>query len=69
MLPRTGEVVIRKLANVQRASVELPTRGAIAGGSELHPDESDIDEQQRECGSVLRTVCQIVGMRVGRGWR
>ena len=39
MLQRTGEVMIRMLADVQRATIEPLIRGAIAVGSVVHTDE------------------------------
>ena len=61
MLQRTGEVLIRMLANVQRATIEPLIRGAIAVGSVVHTDEYNIYNKLREWGYDHRTVCHAEG--------
>ena len=60
MLQRTGEVMIRMLANVQRATIEPLIRGVIAVGSVVHTDEYNIDNKLRGWGYVHHTVCHAV---------
>ena len=61
MLQRTGEVVIRMLANVQRATIEPLIRGTIGVGSVVHTDEYNIYNKLREWGYDHHTVCHAEG--------
>ena len=61
MLQRTGEVMIRMLADVQRATIEPLIRGAIAVGSVVHTDEYAIYNKLTEWGYEHRTVCHAEG--------
>ena len=61
MVQRTGEVTIRMLANVQRATIEPLIRGAIAVGSVVHTDEYNIYNKLKEWGYDHRTVCHAEG--------
>jgi transposase len=57
MLQRTGEVVIRMLANVQQVTIGPLIRATIAAGSVVYTDEYDIDSRLDEWGFTHRTVC------------
>jgi transposase-like protein len=57
MLERTGEVVIRMLANVQQATIEPLIHATIALESVVYTDEYDIYNRLGEWGYVHHTVC------------
>ena len=57
MLQRSGEVVIRMMANVQRATIEPLIRGTTAVGTMVHTDEYSISNKRREWGSDHHAVC------------
>jgi transposase-like protein len=57
MLKRTGEVVIRMLANVQQATIKPLIRATIALGSVVYTDEYDIYSRLVEWGYTHHTVC------------
>jgi transposase-like protein len=61
MIERTGEIVIRMLADVQQATIGPLIRATIAPRSVVHTDEYDIDHRLTEWGSIHRTVCHAVG--------
>lgn len=61
MLQRTGEVVIRMLADVKQATIGPLIRSTIAAGSEVHTDEYDIYSRLGEWGYEHRTVCHAAG--------
>ena len=61
MLQRCGEVAIRMLADVQRATIEPIIRGAIAVGSVVHTDEYAIYNKLAEWGYTHHTVCHAEG--------
>jgi transposase len=61
MIQRTGEVVIRMLANVQRATIAPLIRGAIAVGSVVYTDEYNIYNRLSEWGYTHHTVCHARG--------
>ena len=61
MLQRAGEVAIRMLADVQRATIEPLIRGAIAVGSVVHTDEYAIYNKLAEWGYDHQTVCHAKG--------
>jgi transposase len=61
MLQRTGEVVIRMLANVQRVTIAPLIRGTIAAGSVVYTDEYNIDNRLSEWGYTHHTVCHARG--------
>ena len=61
MLQRTGEVVIRMLANVQQATIAPLIRRTIAPGAVIYTDEYDIYSRLPEWGSTHRTVCPAAG--------
>jgi transposase len=50
MLQRTGEVVIRMLANVQQVTIAPLIRGTIAAGSVVYTDEYNIYNRLSEWG-------------------
>ncbi len=56
-----GEVAIRMLADVQRATIEPLIRGAIAVGSVVHTDEYAIYNKLAEWGYTHQTVCHAEG--------
>jgi transposase-like protein len=57
MLERTGEVVIRMLANVQQATIEPLIHATIALNSVVYTDEYDIYNRHFEWGYEHHTVC------------
>lgn len=61
MLQRAGEVAIRMLADVQRATIEPIIRGSIAVGSVVHTDEFAIYNKLTEWGYDHQTVCHAEG--------
>ncbi len=61
MLQRTGEVVIRMLANVQQATIAPLIRATIAPGSMVYTDEYDIYHRLGEWGYEHRSVCHAAG--------
>jgi len=61
MLQRTGEVVIRMLANVQQATIGPLIRATIAPGSTVYTDEYDIYDRLAEWGYTRRSVCHAAG--------
>src|SRR4051794_38386101 len=61
MLQRTGEVVIRMLANVQQVTIAPLIRRAIAPGAVIYTDEYDIYSRLPEWGYTHRTVCHAAG--------
>ena len=61
MIQRTGEVVIRMLANVQRVTIAPLIRATIAAGSVVYTDEYDIDNRLSEWGYSHHTVCHARG--------
>lgn len=52
MIPRTGEVVIRMLADVRRVTIGPLIRRRIAPGSVVYTDEYDISSRLDEWGYV-----------------
>lgn len=58
MLQRGGEVVIRRLANVQQTTIAPLLRATIAAGTQGYTDEYDIYARLREWGYEHSTVCQ-----------
>jgi len=61
MLQRTGEVVIRMLANVQQVTIGPLIRETIAKGSVIYTDEYDIYSRLSEWGYTHHTVCHGAG--------
>ena len=61
MIQRTGEVVIRMLANVKQVTIAPLIRGTIAEGSVVYTDEYDIYNRLSEWGYTHRTVCHARG--------
>ena len=61
MLQRTGEVVIRMLANVQQVTIGPLIRETIAEGSVVYTDEYDIYSRLSEWGYTHHTVCHAAG--------
>jgi transposase-like protein len=61
MLQRTGEVVIRMLANVQQLTIAPLIRETIAAGSVVYTDEYDIYSRLGDWGYDHRTVCHAKG--------
>ncbi len=61
MLQRTGEVVIRMLADDKQEPIAPPIRGAIAPGSTVYTDEYDIYHRLPEWGYAHRAVCHAAG--------
>ena len=63
MIQRTGEVVIRMLADVKQKTIAPLIRGTIAPGSTVYTDEYDIYARLPEWGYAHRTVCHASGDR------
>src|SRR5690606_24154095 len=61
MIQRTGEVVIRMLANVQQVTIGPIVRATIAPGTVVYTDEYDIYHRLSEWGYEHRTVCHAAG--------
>jgi transposase-like protein len=61
MIQRTGEVVIRMLANVQQATIGPLIRRTIAPGATVYTDEYDIYARITEWGYEHHTVCHAAG--------
>jgi transposase-like protein len=61
MIQRTGEVVIRMLANVQQATIGPLIRRTIAPGAAVYTDEYDIYARMTEWGYEHHTVCHAAG--------
>lgn len=61
MIQRTGEVVIRMLANVKRVTIAPLVQGTIAEGSVVYTDEYDIYNHLSEWGYTHHTVCHARG--------
>jgi transposase len=61
MIQRTGEVVIRMLANVQQATIGPLIRRTIAPGAIVYTDEYDIYAKITEWGYEHHTVCHAAG--------
>ena len=57
MLQRTGEVVIRMLANVQQVTIGPLIKATIAARSVVYTDEYDIYSRLRDWGFTHHTVC------------
>ena len=56
MIQRSGEVVIRMLANVQKATIEPLLRATIALGTIVYTDEYDIYARLTQWGYAHKTV-------------
>ena len=61
MLQRTGEVVIRMLANVQQTTIAPLIQATIAPGSVVYTDEYNIYHRLSEWGYTHQTVCHAAG--------
>ena len=61
MIQRTGEVVIRMLANVQQATIGPLIRRTITQGTVVYTDEYDIYARMSEWGYEHHTVCHAAG--------
>ena len=61
MIQRTGEVMIRMLANVKQVTIGPLIKRTIAEGSVVYTDEYDIYSRMEEWGYDHRTVCHAKG--------
>ena len=61
MIPRTGEVMIRMLANVKQVTIGPLIKRTIAEGTVVYTDEYDIYSRLEEWGYDHRTVCHAKG--------
>ena len=61
MIQRSGEVVIRMLANVQQATIEPILRATIALGTIVYTDEYDMGTQATPKPLVRRTLQRLCG--------
>ena len=61
MIQRTGEVMIRMLANVKQATIGPLIKRTIAAGTVVYTDEYDIYSRLDEWGYGHRTVCHAKG--------
>ena len=61
MIQRTGEVVIRMLANVQQVTIKPLVQRCIAPGTVVDTDEYDIYHRMTEWGYEHRSVCHAAG--------
>jgi len=61
MIQRTGEVMIRMLADVKQVTIGPLIRPTIAEGAVVYTDEYDIDSRLEGWGYDHRTVCHAKG--------
>ncbi len=61
MIQRSGEVILRMLANVQQKTIRPLIRRFIAPGSVVYTDEYDIYSRLDQWGYIHRTVCHAAG--------
>ena len=61
MIQRTGEVVLRMLADVKQATIGPLIKGTILPGTVVYTDEYDIYARLPQWGFVHRTVCHAAG--------
>ena len=61
MIQRTGEVVIRMLADVKQKTIGPLIKATIAPGTVVYTDEYDIYARLPEWGYTHRTVCHAAG--------
>jgi transposase len=61
MIQRTGEVVIRMLADVRQVTIGPLIKRTIADGAIVYTDEYDIYSRLEEWGYDHRTVCHAKG--------
>jgi transposase-like protein len=61
MIQRTGEVMIRMLADVKQATIGPLIKATIAPGTVVYTDEYDIYARLSEWGYTHHTVCHAAG--------
>ena len=61
MIPRTGEIAIRMLANVPQVTIGPLIQRTVPVGSTISTDEYDISSRLTAWGYVHRTVCHAAG--------
>ena len=61
MIQRTGEVVLRMLADVKQATIGPLIKGTILPGTVVYTDEYDIYARLPQWGFIHRTVCHAAG--------
>ena len=61
MIQRTGEVVLRMLADVKQATIGPLIRRTILPGTVVYTDEYDIYARLTQWGFIHRTVCHAAG--------
>ena len=61
MIQRTGEVVIRMLADVKQRTIGPLIKATIAPGSTVYTDEYDIYARLTQWGYTHHTVCHAAG--------
>src|SRR3954462_13734776 len=61
LIQRGGQVVLRRLANVQQRTIEPVITGAIAQGTLIHTDASGIYARLGDGGYQHKTVCHARG--------
>jgi transposase-like protein len=61
MIQRSGEVMIRMLADVKQKTIGPPIKQTITPGSVVFTDEYDIYARLPEWGYAHRTVCHAAG--------
>ena len=61
MIQRTGEVMIRMLANAKQVAIGPLIKRTIAEGTVVYTDEYDIYSRLEEWGYDHRTVCHAKG--------
>ena len=61
MIPRTGEIAIRMLANVPQVTIGPLIQRTVTVGSTISTDEYDISSRLTARGYVHRTVCHAAG--------
>src|SRR3954451_6072550 len=61
LIQRGGQVVLRRLANVQQRTIESVITGAVAQGTLIHTDEYGIYARLEDWGYQHKTVCHARG--------
>jgi transposase-like protein len=61
LIQRSGELVLRMLANVQQQTIEPVIRGCVSEGARFYADEYDVDLRLTEWGCDHHSVCHSRG--------
>jgi transposase-like protein len=61
MIQRSGEVVIRMLANVQQKTIQSIIQATVSAGTLIYTDEYDIYARLEAWGYTHKSVCHSAG--------